>query len=406
MVEELAGLYVDGLDPTTRRALDAASVVRRTTLTLLQAMLPDEDPADLFARLRALPFVELGAGGLLVHDAVRAATSALLHAADPARHRAHRRAAWTRLRAELRTAGRSDLWRYTADMLYLVENPIVRSAFFPSGSDELVIEPARPDDAAAILAMTPDAFLEAWWRQAPETFRVARDTEGAVRGVSSLCLPQDAPRALLRDDPVARAVLEHLRREPVPPGQRVLLNRWSHAADRGATATLWLDAKRAYLELRPHLRRLYVPAPAPDPDATLAALSPLGFVRLDVGGAVLLLNDFGPGSIDAWLGDVVGRELQAEASAVVDADNRRLVLDGRAVDLSRLELDVLRHLQGREGVAVTREELLREVWGHEWTGGSSNVVEVVVSGLRRKLGDRAAALETVRGVGYRLGSLD
>jgi hypothetical protein len=406
MVEELAGLYVDRLDPTTRRALDAASVVRRTTLTLLQAMLPDEDPADLFARLRGLPFVELGAEGLLVHDAVRAATSALLHAADPVRHRAHRNAAWTRLRAELRTAGESDLWRYTADMLYLVENPIVRSAFFPSGTDDLVIEPARPDHAAAILGTRPDPFLEAWWRQAPETFRVVRDADGAVRGSSSLCMPQDVPRALLRGDPVSAAVLEHLRRDPVPQGQRILLNRWSHAVDRGSTAALWLDAKRAYLELRPHLRRLYLPAPDPDPDAALAALAPLGFVRLDVAGASLLLNDFGPGSIDAWLADVVGRELHAEASTVVDAENRRLVLDGQAVDLSRLELDVLRHLQRREGVAVTREELLREVWGHEWTGGSSNVVEVVVSGLRRKLGDRADALQTVRGVGYRLASWD
>ena len=231
-----------------------------------------------------------------------------------------------------------------------------------------------------------------------------RDADGAVRGYSSLCLPQDVPRRLLRGDPVAQAVLEHLRREPVPPGQRVLLNRWSHAADRRATATLWLDAKRAYLELRPHLRRLYVPAP--DPDAALAA-SPRSASSASTSVAEpFLLNDFGPGSIDAWLGDVVGRELQAETSTVVDAENRRLVLDGQAVDLSRLELDVLRHLQRREGVAVTREELLREVWGHEWTGGSSNVVEVVVSGLRRKLGDRAVALQTVRGVGYRLGSLD
>jgi hypothetical protein len=404
LVEELAGLYVDGLEPVTRRALDAASVVRRTTLSLLRAMLPDEDPADLFARLRALPFVELGSQGLLVHDAVRAATSALLRAADPARHRAHRSAAWTRLRAELRTAGGSDLWRYTADMLYLVENPIVRSAFFPSGSDDLAIEPARPGDGEAIVPAGSDPLLEAWWRQAPETFRVVRDAGGAVRGYSSLCLPQDVPRALLRGDPVAQAVLEHLRREPVPSGQRILLNRWSHGADRHATATLWLDAKRAYLELRPHLRRLYVPAP--EPGAALAALAPLGFVRLDVGLESFLLNDFGPGSIDAWLGDVVGRELQAETSTVLDTENRRLVLDGQAVDLSRLELDVLRHLQRREGVAVTREELLREVWGHEWTGASSNVVEVVVSGLRRKLGDRAVALQTVRGVGYRLTPLD
>jgi two-component system phosphate regulon response regulator PhoB len=78
------------------------------------------------------------------------------------------------------------------------------------------------------------------------------------------------------------------------------------------------------------------------------------------------------------------------------------VLDGREVELSRLELNLLRHLQRRQGIAVTRDELLREVWGHQWTGASSNVVEAVVSGLRKKMGDRAAALETVRGVGYRL----
>jgi DNA-binding response OmpR family regulator len=81
---------------------------------------------------------------------------------------------------------------------------------------------------------------------------------------------------------------------------------------------------------------------------------------------------------------------------VVDPVARRLVLDGRAVDLSRLELEVLRHLQRREGVAVTREELLREVWGHQWTGASSNVVEAVVSGLRRKMGDRRRARDGPR----------
>ncbi len=41
------------------------------------------------------------------------------------------------------------------------------------------------------------------------------------------------------------------------------------------------------------------------------------------------------------------------------------------------------------------------MWGYDWTGGS-NVVDVVVSALRKKLGDRAGRLETVRGVGYRL----
>jgi hypothetical protein len=404
IVDELAGHYVAGLDPATRRALDAASVVRRTTLTLLEAMLPEEDAGELFERLRGLPFVELTSEGLLLHDTVRTATSALLQAADPARHRAHRRAAWNRLRAELRTAGRRDLWRYTADMLYLVENPIVRNAFFPSGPDDLVMEPARPEDGDAILATAPDAQTAVWWRAAPDTFRVVRDGEGALRGFSSLFDPGDVPRAQLLSDPVAASVLEHVRRHPVPPGQRILINRYSHSADRSATATIWLDTKRAYLELRPHLRRLYIPMP--DVEDTAAVLAPLGFAPVEHGGPTLLMNDFGPGSVDGWLSDVVGRELQAEEPGLVDGDGRRLVLDGRPVDLSRLELDLLRHLQARQGVAVTREELLREVWGHQWIGGSSNVVEVAVSALRRKLGDRASALETVRGVGYRLGPLE
>jgi len=418
MVEELARLYIDGLDPMARRALDAAAVVRRTTLTLLEAMLPDDDPAELFGALRALPFAELGAQGLVVHDTVRAATSALLQASDPARHRAHRRAAWTRLRAELRTAGRADLWRYTADLLYLVENPIVRDAFFPSGSDELTIEPARAADHAAIAAMSsaqqgPEAtaLVDFWWRSAPDTFRVVRDAAGVVQGFSSLCQPQDVSRSLLRSDPVTAAWIEHLRREPVPSRQRVLFTRHALASGDTATATLWLDAKRAYLELRPHLRRLY--AVVSDVDRALTALAPLGFaalpgapVRIGEAAYWTLMNDFGPGSIDGWLSEVVGRELGADEPTVLDPAARRLVLDGCGVDLSRLELDVLRHLQRREGIAVTREELLREVWGHEWTGASSNVVEAVVSGLRKKMGNRAAALQTVRGVGYRLGPLD
>jgi len=84
--------------------------------------------------------------------------------------------------------------------------------------------------------------------------------------------------------------------------------------------------------------------------------------------------------------------------------DRSLMLDGERVDLTRLEAQVLGYLREREGRAVSREELLRDVWGHSWTGGS-NVVQVVMSSLRRKLGSRAECIETVRGVGYRLRGL-
>ena len=371
MVEELAGLYVDGLEPVTRRALDAASVVRRTTLSLLQAMLPEEDSADLFARLRGLPFVELGSEGLLVHDAVRAATSALLRAADPARHRAHRSAAWTRLRAELRTAGGSDLWRYTADMLYLVENPIVRSAFFPSGSDDLAIEPARPGDGDAIvpaaIGPVPRGLVAPSAGDVPR--RPGRRRVRCTATGACACRRTSRARCCAAT-PSRRPSWSTCAESPSPPGQRVLLTAGGPTAPTAARPPRCGSTRSARTSScartcggstsRP---RSPMPRSRPSPRSASSASTSVPVRSCST-------TSVPARSTPGWA-DVVGRELQAETSTVLDGENRRLVLDGEAVDLSRLELDVLRHLQRREGVAVTREELLREVWGHEWTGASS-----------------------------------
>jgi hypothetical protein len=421
-LEALACRYLDGLDARTRRALQAACVVRRATISLLAALVPDEPPADAFAALEALPFAQVGPDGLIVDDAVREAVAALLRATDPVTYRRHRVAAWQQLRRELRDAASADLWRYTADMLHLVEHPVVRDAFFPSGAERYVVEPARGEDGDAIAAIarahlppTAAERLLAYWAAAPGTFRVSRDGDGSVAAFASIFELEDVSRALLAADPVAMAWREHRRRNPLARGQRALHNRHELSRESGispsvASAALWLDIKRDYLELRPALRRVYIAA-ATDVATVAAALAPLGFAPLagdamvvDGVPVTILLNDMGPASVDGWLGDVVGRELQAAEDGVLDAARRRLVLDGRDVDLTRLEFDVLRYLQEREGRAVDREALLRDVWGHDWTNGS-NVVEVVVSALRRKLGARAGALETVRGVGYRLQAL-
>lgn len=58
------------------------------------------------------------------------------------------------------------------------------------------------------------------------------------------------------------------------------------------------------------------------------------------------------------------------------------------------------YLYQREDRAVTRTSLLEEVWGYDYEG-DSNVVDVVIRSLRKKLGERASLIETVRGVGYR-----
>ena len=232
----------DDLDEETRSLVEAAAVVRRVTRSLTASMLPDVDSWKAFNNLRALPFVDVTADGLALHESLQQAIAAQLRAADPSWHRTLRQRAWTHLRRELRHASRSELWRYTADMIYLLENPEVREAHFPSGGHHYAIEPTTSTDAAAIdgiIALheppTPPTSCGAGGRAAPRPsgWRVTS------RGRSG----RHDPRGFA-DDPVVEGWLQHLRREPIPASQELLLiRRWltREAGDGpcGAEAACW-----------------------------------------------------------------------------------------------------------------------------------------------------------------------
>ena len=85
---------------------------------------------------------------------------------------------------------------------------------------------------------------------------------------------------------------------------------------------------------------------------------------------------------------------------VVDAYARRVTVAGREVTLTRKEFDLLAALARQPGGAVTRDQLVAEVWHTTWAG-TGRTVEVHVASLRAKLGD-PGLVQTVRGVGYRL----
>ncbi len=421
VVEGLTELYLGVLDPRTREALDAASVVRRPTLSLLAAMLPETAPQDAFDRLRMLPFVELSDDGLVLHDTVREAIAALLRSSDPDRSRRYRAAAWRQLREEVTRASSHEMWRYTADLLYIIENPIVREAFFPTTEHLYSVEAARQEDGAAIAAIIgryePPAsarVLEAWWRRAPGSFRVARDRLGAVAGFDVICEMDSVSHRLVDEDPIMSQCWDHLRHHPVARGQRVLFFRTLLARDYGdapspVQAACWLDLKRIYMEMRPHLRRIY--SIVRDVATYGPMVAPLGFeglpgdpVEFDGVPYYAAQNDFGPSSIDGWLSRVVASELQIEDDSILDVVQHQLVLDGRRIDLTKLEFEVISYLHERQDTVVERSDLLRDVWGYDYAGGS-NVIEANVRSLRRKLGDRAASIETVRGLGYRFRAL-
>jgi len=111
VLDALARGYVEQLDPLVRRALDAASVVRRLTPSLLAAMIPEASASDVFKQLQQLPFVRSASDGLVLHEMMQQAIATRLRSDDAARERAYRQAAWRHLRQEIREAGASMLWR-------------------------------------------------------------------------------------------------------------------------------------------------------------------------------------------------------------------------------------------------------------------------------------------------------
>ena len=85
----------------------------------------------------------------------------------------------------------------------------------------------------------------------------------------------------------------------------------------------------------------------------------------------------------------------------MDVARRRVTADGREVELTKKEFDLLRHLLENKGRVLTREALLDSVWGYDFVG-ETNSVDVYIRFLRSKI-DEALGLKlihTVRGVGY------
>lgn len=118
--------------------------------------------------------------------------------------------------------------------------------------------------------------------------------------------------------------------------------------------------------------------------------------------AVLRRSRGASASPGAGAGESADRVLRVGGLAI-DPLRRQAELDGRLLDLTRREFDLLAFLAGRPGVVVARKELLAEVWQQSY--GDDQTIDVHLSWLRRKLGETAARprfLHTLRGVGVKL----
>jgi DNA-binding response OmpR family regulator len=148
-------------------------------------------------------------------------------------------------------------------------------------------------------------------------------------------------------------------------------------------------------------------------NAAIMVISARGAVQqrvggLDAGADDYLVKPFSLQELHARMRALLRRTQMVDAArrlrigdVVLDAAARTVTRDERPVELTRREFDLLEYLLRNRGQVLDRGRILEAVWGTDFLGGS-NVIDVYVGYLRRKLASPGApdVIETIRGVGY------
>ena len=395
VVEELVEVLFDDLDPDLRDVVEAASVLRRVTVPALAAVLGRDEAAaeQAWVALRDLPFATVRPDGVELQAVVQEVTATRLELRDPGRARDLRRSA---ARAALGTVRQAPGWTATADLLHLVQNPVVRSAFLPPSGAQHPVETASATDLPDVLAITKrhhgadeSAWLERWWRHHPEGLSVSRGPGGGVQAFSMVVEAAAVAPELRRDDPAASAMAADLQARPLRRGGRALLSRRMLTAERGAQpcpelALMIVDLKRTYLEMRPDLLRVYDTAYTDGPLAPMVRA--LGFAPVAGGRSVdLWALEMPVGSVDAW----IARHIELETSAPPAAALIAHPIRQSVASLSAREREVLVALAD----GLTNQELAERLFISERTANRhlSNIFTKL--GVRNRTAAARVAIE-------------
>jgi DNA-binding response OmpR family regulator len=139
----------------------------------------------------------------------------------------------------------------------------------------------------------------------------------------------------------------------------------------------------------------------------------LSAINADWGITDVILDTAGPAEVDARIRIVIGKDAIEQLAknpslkeirsgeVVIDEDSYTAKIKGRTLDLTFKEFELLKYLAQHPGRVFSRSQLLQEIWGYDYFGGT-RTVDVHIRRLRSKLGPEfESIIDTVRNVGYR-----
>ena len=175
---------------------------------------------------------------------------------------------------------------------------------------------------------------------------------------------------------------------------------------------LLLDARRDLVASK-SFTKLLIATGVDVPIIVITTEGGLSAINADWGITDVILDTAGPAELDARVRIVIGKDAIAaleknpslkeirSGEVVIDEDSYTAKIKGRSLDLTFKEFELLKYLAQHPGRVFSRSQLLQEIWGYDYFGGT-RTVDVHIRRLRSKLGPEfESIIDTVRNVGFR-----
>ena len=193
---------------------------------------------------------------------------------------------------------------------------------------------------------------------------------------------------------------------------RILPAEASVLVDAPITDCIIIDARRELPTVK-SFTKLITTTGVSTPLIVITTEGGLSAINADWGITDVILDTAGPAEVDARIRIVIGKDAIEQLAknpslkeirsgdVVIDEDSYTAKIKGRTLDLTFKEFELLKYLAQHPGRVFSRSQLLQEIWGYDYFGGT-RTVDVHIRRLRSKLGPEfESVIDTVRNVGYR-----